>query len=75
MRAFGGAWHNRTMMDVQKSTTRIEKRPATYRLPADALSLIEAAVEREKKLGNRLTREEAVRNAIRAYYRSDGSTR
>jgi hypothetical protein len=63
------------MINVPKSTTRIEKHPATYRLPADALSLIEAAVEREKKLGNRLTREDAVRNAIRAHYNSDGSTR
>lgn len=63
------------MKDIQKSTTKIKKHAATYRLPLDVLSLIEVAVERERNLGNQFTREDAVRDAIRGYYRSDGSVR
>lgn len=46
----------------------VEKKAATYRLPLDAIQLIEDARTAAAEEGNRLTKDDAVTQAIRWYY-------
>lgn len=46
---------------------RPKRKAATYRLPQDALDIISQAVADEAMLGNRLTRDAAVTEAVREW--------
>ena len=47
---------------------RVVKIPVTYRLPEECLDLIETAVDQAAARGEKLTREQAVTDAIRLAY-------
>lgn len=47
---------------------RIDKRPASFRLPPDVLELINKAREEATANGTRLTKDDAVTMAIRAFW-------
>lgn len=58
----------RTTTTKTYNVTRPVKKAATYRLPQDALDLIEAEISAEAEAGNRLTKDDAVTRALRATY-------
>ncbi|MBG0716891.1 hypothetical protein G3N18_02155 [Microbacterium sp. 2C] len=47
---------------------KVDKKPATFRLPPDVLELIDNAREEAAESGVRLTKDDAVTAAIRHYY-------
>lgn len=49
---------------------KVDKKPATFRLPPDVLELIDNAREEAAQSGVRLTKDDAVTAAIRHYYGS-----
>lgn len=60
------------MAAARPRPARVVKIPVTYRLPEDCLDLIEAAVDEAARQGERLTREQAVTDAIRRAYGAGG---
>lgn len=47
---------------------RIEKKPVTYRLPPDVIEYIDQARDEAAARGDRLTKDEAITMAVRAFW-------
>lgn len=47
---------------------RVNKKPASYRLPPDVIELIDAARNEAAERGDRLTKDEAITMAVRSFW-------